>query len=1365
LNFDVDVRNNKICLISDIYYELDLNGNSLYTNSNIDDIGQGTFDFGPAIEIGKDGIVHVIHRDGGDRYNGFNIRYSKRELDGTWSVNSQLVGSPVARNYVVDVVGLDGGEALCAHSAKTSDDVWGSVFFYALNGTSVGPLGDFGRNVYHRSDSDFRMESYQNRLHFASGKPNPYGVVYYMEADISASLPTDLASSARMLEGDYTTHRRGQPDLKIDDLGNVFVSYGDFESVYFERYSNDGTADIRGERILSNLGEWHLDLGLSAIDASSGGDTVLVVGLETGGNVETASSCALLYTCSFDGGLTWTSPEAIPGLRTNSAEGRSRPKIHYYDHQFFVFFNNVNGGISLSTFQLEDNSGVTPTVDLVDPVDLSIAQLTTGRNFDVEVANDRIYIISDHYCEYNLEGEKYSERLMVNDIGQDVYDFGPALAVGSGGEVHVFTRIGGNRVSGFNLAYSRKGSSGSWMVEERAVGTPAERNFVVDVVALDNGDALCSHGSRETEDGFGTVHFYRLSDVGVELFGNLGRNDLYKVNSDFRMEQYQNKLHLSTGKPFEEGSVYYSSGTIGSSLISDLTTGITTFETGEGMYGQPDLCLDNTGRVYLTYGSNNMVLFNQFSASGSRLIDSKTIFDKLGDWKLNLGLSAIGSDPEGDTLLAVGLKTDGTASASNCILYYTYSTDGGNSWIYPLELTGLVTSAGEGRMRPRVEYYKGRFYIFYYNNAGGIGVKTIDLTGAVSLNQSTPLIYPSNDTVSSSDLISIESSDADAIYYSFEDDSPDMLSTPYNSPFTIDSACNIYAIAYRRGYLPSSVATAAKKMKTNPIPQTEIVDPIDLSIENLCSGNNFDVEVSNDRIYLISDHYFEFDLAGTLMNANLNITDYAQGSFDYSPTIAVGSDSVVHVVTRNNGSISHGFNLKYSKKKTDQNWAVLNEQIGLPTASNSVVDVIALDNEEALVAHSALISGEEYGSVFFYALNDMGIEELGDFGRNDLYSINSDFRMDRHLNQIHIATGKPDEEGTVYYMQASISSYLPLMLAAEPMELTAGDGRRGQADLSIDNSGNVFVTYGSEQSVIFNRFSADGKNNISDQMVLNKLGSWNLDLGLSALASTPDGDTLLVLGLKTDDSDEASNCELLYTYSFDGGENWVFPKKMEGSSTNGGKGSKRPRVKFYKGRFYVFFNNRLDGIAVETIDLRGQEMIKTEAPVFLPDKDSVYKYDPILLSAPESDAIYYSFTNPKPDYLSTDYTAPFFIDSDRIIYARAYRSGYLPSDAVWAARYVIITSDRSNNSRPEELLRVFPVPAFKIICIESSFGNTSNNTISIYNHKGQLIHTDLLQYKGENKRLEIDVSSWTPGLYILKLSGESHPISKRFLIK
>jgi len=53
--------------------------------------------------------------------------------------------------------------------------------------------------------------------------------------------------------------------------------------------------------------------------------------------------------------------------------------------------------------------------------------------------------------------------------------------------------------------------------------------------------------------------------------------------------------------------------------------------------------------------------------------------------------------------------------------------------------------------------------------------------------------------------------------------------------------------------------------------------------------------------------------------------------------------------------------------------------------------------------------------------------------------------MERYQDQLHLATGRPDEEGAAHYMNAPLGAGLPANLAAGEVTLTAGEGRRGPA--------------------------------------------------------------------------------------------------------------------------------------------------------------------------------------------------------------------------------------------------------------------------------------------------------------------------------
>ena len=111
--------------------------------------------------------------------------------------------------------------------------------------------------------------------------------------------------------------------------------------------------------------------------------------------------------------------------------------------------------------------------------------------------------------------------------------------------------------------------------------------------------------------------------------------------------------------------------------------------------------------VFVTYGSEESVLFNRYSNGGAGDTADIPVFNNLGGWHLDLGLSAIETSPDGDTLLAVGLKTDGTKRHPTVLYIIAIPLTEAANWVYPMEISGFNTNAGEGRMRPRVRYYSG----------------------------------------------------------------------------------------------------------------------------------------------------------------------------------------------------------------------------------------------------------------------------------------------------------------------------------------------------------------------------------------------------------------------------------------------------------------------------------------------------------------------------------------------------------------------------------------------------------------------------------------------------------------------------------
>ncbi|MEA3478417.1 MAG: T9SS type A sorting domain-containing protein, partial [Bacteroidota bacterium] len=451
-------------------------------------------------------------------------------------------------------------------------------------------------------------------------------------------------------------------------------------------------------------------------------------------------------------------------------------------------------------------------------------------------------------------------------------------------------------------------------------------------------------------------------------------------------------------------------------------------------------------------------------------------------------------------------------------------------------------------------------------------------------------------------------------------------------------------------------------------------------------------------------------------------------------------------------------------RKKDGTWSVENSLVGNPSPRNYVVDIVPLDSGNALYAHTVQgPDGDLYGTIHFHMLDELSNESLGCLERDDnlnLYRIDADFRMERYQDTLHVSTGKPDPDGYVYYMKAEIGSEMVRDLSGSVIGHWAGEGRRGMPDLRIDKAGNTFLTYGSYQSVVFVRYSNDGSDDIRDKPIMHDMGEWHLDLGLSATAASSEGDTLLVVGLLTNGTKEALNSALCYTYSVDGGENWVYPAEIPDMRTNGGEGRMRPRIKYYKSKFYVFYNNISGGIAITTIDLKNTDLLKANNPVISPEKDTITELDSISMESADSDVIFYSSdfdplnSNDTPDLFSTKYESPFSIDRTGTIYAIAYKSGYLPSDIVSASKQFIISSAIPNELNKKYALCLYPVPATTSVSVEANGNYSGHVTIDIHNPLGQRVYSDRAFKTSTMFQHEINVSNWPAGVYILVLKNE-----------
>lgn len=350
----------RIHVVSSRYYQIDLDG-SVVVDEDQGDEQQATMDFPPAITVGDDGSVHIVTRHGGSWTDGHDIRYRRRTPDGSWDAD-YIFGSRVKRNYVVSVAWV--GQVFMTYT-QGLDNVWGDIHLWEAGddgATGLGRLTDLWR-----ADADMRMRGHDGTVNVVSGRPDPGGSVFYLNAVGSDRLRDDLESSTQTHEGG--SGRRGFADLYVDATGRVHFTYGAESVVYYNSYDPGGVVVHASDlRLFDDLGSWHLSTGLSAVAASEDGEIVVAVALRADGS-QGAEDSDILWVSSIDGGVTWSGPEDL-GRNTHAGEGRCRPRLISIGRRFFLLFND-NGtsdiGLGIIDFSRDaDDDGFDDSVDCDD---------------------------------------------------------------------------------------------------------------------------------------------------------------------------------------------------------------------------------------------------------------------------------------------------------------------------------------------------------------------------------------------------------------------------------------------------------------------------------------------------------------------------------------------------------------------------------------------------------------------------------------------------------------------------------------------------------------------------------------------------------------------------------------------------------------------------------------------------------------------------------------------------------------------------------------------------------------------------------------------------------------------------------------
>ena len=344
-----------------------------------------------------------------------------------------------------------------------------------------------------------------------------------------------------------------------------------------------------------------------------------------------------------------------------------------------------------------------------------------GTQFDaVKGPDGRVHLISSRYYALASDGTVLGDEDPGDGHHGDL-DFPPAIAVGADGAVHVVTRHDGDFEGGNDIRYRRRNAGGSWDLDY-LIGSRERRNYVVGVTTV--GSRVIAAYTSAGDNVWGDIRLWEAGEDSASALGNL--SGIWRADTGIRLRTSGDRLFLASGVCDPDGRAYLLHGDAGGDLVGTLAANTWEHHEGSGRRGFVDLFVDAGGQAHLTYGAEQTVHYNRYDPAGDRVFATDVqIGSGLGEWHMSIGLSAVGASDDGQTVVAVMLLSDGSQSASNSDLLWTYSLDGGASWTDPTDL-GVNTSGGEGRLLPRIVAVGGDFLLFYKDvGSGSISLMTM----------------------------------------------------------------------------------------------------------------------------------------------------------------------------------------------------------------------------------------------------------------------------------------------------------------------------------------------------------------------------------------------------------------------------------------------------------------------------------------------------------------------------------------------------------------------------------------------------------------------------------------------------------------
>lgn len=364
-------------------------------------------------------------------------------------------------------------------------------------------------------------------------------------------------------------------------------------------------------------------------------------------------------------------------------------------------------------------------------------------------------------------------------------------------------------------------------------------------------------------------------------------------------------------------------------------------------------------------------------------------------------------------------------------------------------------------------------------------------------------------------------------------------------------------------------------------------------------GGNYDAAVLDDgNIFIFGSESRIIDERGdTLWQSDRG--DNHMTWIDQVPAVGVDSYGGVHAISRVSGSAQGGFVLEYQYRPKDGEWGDP-IQISDSVPRNYAVGVAGINEHLAYIAFSEQNTDNVWGIVNFAAVENGVVSRHGSIGG---FRIDNILDLRRAGNRLYLAFGNNSPNGFSAYHTAEIQpSVSDTFEALEDSQIrfqptATGQSRRGFPRLFGHEDGSVDMTMGSQiGNTFWARSGTDGSLEASDFIqTFDDLGEWHLSVGVSAAATLPGTNVVMVAALPEDGRDD-----LVTKLSYDGGQTWG-PEVPIASRIRGGEGRGRIQVLASGNTFYVGYPFRgpdgAMGMSRYTVDVSGIPLTISEDPL------------------------------------------------------------------------------------------------------------------------------------------------------------------------